>query len=670
MYLFCVDFSRNNLLIEQIGEDSFYNLPVTDRALIEHQITKFAGLSITKSFLIGADKGINLSLFETIMIEECDIFKELALIDNNESFIAFRNDVYFEIKDSDFAVDFNEEFITLKDKSNLAFLVAGSIGHLKSLCNKNIKLTDAFKNIEKLNCRCKVVDDGYIKHLDTVKSYKRLLLDILNQRTNYKPPFVAEGVFTAGVIPKGDFSIIPPVYLGDAVQIESGSVIGPNTVIYNNTLISENTSIRNSVLFENVFVSSACFVDGAVCCDNASIKRNSAVFSGSVIGSDALIGEDMTLENGSIINKNVRYDKFNTQPFRSKSIVELNNKLQGFTPDKASLLGSAAAIVFKSPKIIVGCDGSVSALSLKLAFMSGLIASGGECIDVGITFKSQLFFSSSFCDCDYSVFFSGIGGGTDIEIFNSDNETLSKTQYCNLFDFCNKGEFVYKESNKCKNIRQIKGLRRMYIREITAFSELNLPCVSGVVCSNPLLLKTLEEILKICNGKIGCDNGFIIHMNESGTNVNIKFKGRVFSQKALKKLIFFFFKEEKSIKFFESDLCKKLWRFDSVFLIMAVLNIIKYSGESLDNLLKNTPSFYIRTDSVNLKCKESQLAEKISSKFRYNHQNGAFNIMADDGYVKVINDKENDKIKVIASSEKMAVSEELCRLFTELLPGV
>jgi NDP-sugar pyrophosphorylase family protein len=61
------------------------------------------------------------------------------------------------------------------------------------------------------------------------------------------------------------------------VQIESGSVIGPDTIIYNNSLISENTKIMNSVLFENVYVSSNCFVDGSVCCDNASIKRNTTL---------------------------------------------------------------------------------------------------------------------------------------------------------------------------------------------------------------------------------------------------------------------------------------------------------------------------------------------------------------------------------------------------------
>ena len=193
------------------------------------------------------------------------------------------------MKNLDLNMNFNEKPLILKDKNEGAFLLAGSIGYLKSLCNKNIKLTELFKNSEKFNADFRTVDMHYFKHLRNIRSYKSLLFDILNKKTNYKPPFVAEGVFTSGVISKGDFSIVPPVYLDEVVQIENGSVIGPNTVIYNNTLISENTSIKNSVLFENVFVSSGCFVDGAVCCDNASVKRYSAVFSGSIIGKNALI---------------------------------------------------------------------------------------------------------------------------------------------------------------------------------------------------------------------------------------------------------------------------------------------------------------------------------------------------------------------------------------------
>ena len=665
MYLFSVDFSKNNLLTEQINVDSLYDLQILDKSLTEHQLINFSDLSIKKGYLINSKNNMKFSLFDTENIIDSDIYREIALVDNDEIFVAFRNDVFFEKNNTRFNIAENDELVFFYDKSGFAFCVAGSIGNLKRLLNKNFLFSEIFTFSEKYFYFNKVPFDGYATHLNNIKKYKSLLYDILHSKTYYKPPFIAEGVFTDGLVPFGDYSIIPPVYIGERVQIESGSVIGPDTVIHSNTLISENSSVKKSVLFENVYISSNCYIDGAICCDNASIKRNTAVFSGSVIGSDALIGEDMTLENGSVINKNVRYDKFSMMPIKNKSF-SFENKFQGLSPDKAAVLGSAVANLFNKPKIVVGCDGSPDSLSLRLAFMSGLIASGSECLDVGITFKSQMFFCLNFCDCDYFAFISGFGGGTDIEIRNSDNEQLSKTQCYNLFDFCNKGEIVYQKSENCKNIRQIKGLKRMYVQEITTFSE-DLPFDCKFICKNPVLLKTIEGIFKRCVGDDKYEKKFLVYLNESATNINIEFKDSMYSQKTLKKIVFFFLKRKEKIKFFESDLSRILWRYDSVFLLVSILNIIKHTGKDIDALVAQLPRFYVKSKSINLKFKDSEIAERIGNGFSFFLENNAFNIKCNNGFVKVINNKEKENINIIASSNDMAVSEELCNNFSRLL---
>lgn len=669
MYLFSLDFSQNNLLKEQININSLYLLPVVNKLLIEQQLVNFADLSIEKAYLINCKNYIDFSVFNTVAINENELFKEIALISDNEKFIAFRNDVYFETNNLSLKSNKNDELVLLHDENGLGFCVTGSVSKLKRLYNKNMSLSDFFKFPEKFTYCSEEVQKGYVCYLKSIKNYKDLLIDILNGKTHSKPPFVAEGIFTAHEVPKGDFSIVPPVYLGESVQIESGSVIGPNVVIYNDTLISENTTIKNSVLFEKVFVSSNCFVDGTVCCYNASIKRNSAVFAGSVIGENALIGEDITLENNSLINRNVNYGNPDIFNLEGKKKFSLNNKFQGISPDKSVLLGSAVSVVFKEPKIIVGCDCSSNSLSLKLAFISGLIASGSECIDVGVTFKSQMYFFSLFCDCDYSVFFSCLGGGTNIEIFDSENRQLSKSQCCNLFDYCNKGEFVYKNADECKSVRQIKGLRKMYICEIVAFSEENLPCVD-VECENLILLKTIEDIFKRCIEKERHESALIIYVNENGTNVNIKYRDKIYQQKILKKLVHFFQNKEERFNIFESDFYKKSWRNDSVFLVVAVLNIIKRTGKDLAELISELPLFYIKSQNINLKFNDSELAEKIGRKFIISHKKGCFNVRCNKGYIKIKNNKEKGEIKIFSASQSMAVSKEICDFFAGLLQGL
>ena len=666
MYLFCVDFSKNNFLAEQIDVKSLYGLPILDKFLIEHQLINFADFLIEKAFLINCFNEIDFNLFPIHSVEEKNLFKELSLSDNHSRFIAFRNDIYFESDSLSKIIEESEDLACIKDKDGRVLCIIGAIAKLKILLNKNIELSEIFKNAEKFVTFTKSVDDGYVMNLNSIKSYKNLIFDILNSKTIYKPPYIAEGVFTDSVVPKGDFSIIPPVYIGGSVQIESGSVIGPNTVIYNNTLVSENSSVRNSVLFENVYISSNCFVDGAILCDNASLKRNSAVFSGSVIGVDALVGEDMTVENGSLVNKNVRYDKLSAINHKKTNIFSLINKFQGLTPEKALLLGSAVATVFKHPKIIVGSDGSSNSLSLKLAFLSGLIASGNQCIDVGVTFKAQMHFSSIFCECEYSVFFSG-KGGTDVEIFNSENEPISTTECNNLLDFCNKSRFNFNEIRECGNVRQITGLRKMYVREIVAFSDSNLPCVSEFICNNKMIVIVFQEILRICSKSEKTDNRFNVYMNENGTNVNINFKGSVYTQKELKKLVFFFLKNNSNFRIFESDLYERLWKYDSIILVITVLNIIKISGKELDELIKNLPEFHIVSRHLDLEQNNSKVAEKISSEFNFQHRNNNFNIKCKDGFVRIRNNREEGKIKIISSSRNMALSEELCDYFTDLL---
>ena len=141
MYLFCVDFSQNNFLTEQINIKSFYDLPVMDKLLIEQQLINFVDLSIDKAYLIGCDKNVNFSVFDTVSMKETELFKELALINDSEKFLAFRNDVYFETNNLSFNQNENDEFLVLNDKNGFGFCVWGSVGQLKRLYNKNISLS-------------------------------------------------------------------------------------------------------------------------------------------------------------------------------------------------------------------------------------------------------------------------------------------------------------------------------------------------------------------------------------------------------------------------------------------------------------------------------------------------------------------------------------------------
>ena len=668
MYLVFVNFSENNsLLTEQLNVRSFYDLNVLNKSLIEVQLTNFANSKIQRVFLLDSEKTIDFPIFNIESVVATDFLKRLFEFNITDKVLLVRNDVYFESDISEYEkYHQGNDLLAFTDSEGFCYGILSSVGSLRRLYNKNTSLEDLFTDSQKLS-DAQITASGYTKSLKTVKDYKNLLFDILNGKTNFKPPYIAEGIFTEGSVPANDFSIIPPVYLGESVQVESGSVIGPNTVILNNTLISFDTSIKNSILLEDVYVSSHCYIDGAICCKNSSIKRNSAVFGGSVIGENSLVGEDMLVENDSVINKNVKFDRLIKSPFTERINNTFHNEFHALSPGKAALLGSAMGNVFKKPKVLIASDDSPNSSAIKLALLSGLIVSGAECFDIGVSFKSYIFFGLSYCECDYSIFISGKNGGIDVEIFNSENIPISKTDCCNLFDFCNKGEFSFAEQKTCKPVRQIHGLRRMYIREITsAFTDEieNFPVFD---CANDLISKILEEIKAKTAGLNNKKEILYVNINDSGTKASITFNRKTYSEKTLRKLVHFYFKKAQNNEENINNYYKKIWKNDSIFLVFSIIYIIEKSKKDISDLVKDLPDFFIETKTNKNNLKTGEFAKRFSDFNNPFYKNNGYNIVLKDALVRVVKPADTNKMKIFCASSDISFSKEICDFISALL---
>lgn len=668
MFLAGVDCSENNLLTEQLNVRSFYDLPVLNNTLIHHQLKNFADVNISKAYFIDCEEETDFSLFETVGVTLSGLVKALTVLNGNAEILIFRNDVYFEWVDFDIqTVSIGDKIAAITGADEFCYAMLCSVNTLKSICNRNADVFDLFRNSEKY-ADYYVPTQGYTKILRNVKDYKKLLFDILNGATAFKPPYVAEGIFTSERIPKGDFSVIPPVYIGKSVQIESGSSVGPNAVLYDRTVISSDTRVKNSVLFDDVYISSGCYVEGSVCCRNSSVKRNSAVFSGSVIGENSLIGEDVTVENSSLIRKNVKFDNLLKSPLSNKLLRSFKDKFRGLSPDKAALLGTAVANVFKKPKILVAGDGEINSLSVKLAFLGGFIASGGECIDMGTSFFAQTFFGSRFCESEYSVFFSGKNGGTDIEIFYSDGTPLKKSDCCNLFDFCNNGEFKETDAKACGSIRQIHGLDRMYIREIAAVFGDGIDFLPSVYCVNKFITKTVDVIFEKIAVKLDVNENFSAHINESASNLSIKYRDKLYLCGDLKRLVSFYAKNTEWD--FNDGILKKLWNFDCVVLLFAVLNIIKNSGKNILDLMEALPDFYVDERVVSTAFTAGETARRLEELKNVSYNGERYKIFLKKGSVRVEPCSEEKKIKILCATENVGFSQELSDFFEVLFRDI
>lgn len=89
--------------------------------------------------------------------------------------------------------------------------------------------------------------EGYWCDIGDLRAYLQCQRDLLAGKVKARfAPQIAQGIFAKGELPKGDFHLIPPVYIGENVEIAPGAQIGPDCVIDDHCFVGPG---RKSTLF-------------------------------------------------------------------------------------------------------------------------------------------------------------------------------------------------------------------------------------------------------------------------------------------------------------------------------------------------------------------------------------------------------------------------------------
>lgn len=195
--------------------------------------------------------------------------------------------------------DFEDKNVRFCDKNGMAFglqisknLIKSDFDLFEKIVHRNFGCFEKFLPFESISIGEK---------LSNIKVYKRLVDQMMNFDYRENLPETAQGIYSSGRIPSGEYTIIPPVYFGKDIQIESGAVIGPGTVIYDSSLVSRNSIVENSVLLGNCYISKDCFLENCICCSNVSVRRASSILSGAIIGTNAMLSEKSNIEKDNCI---------------------------------------------------------------------------------------------------------------------------------------------------------------------------------------------------------------------------------------------------------------------------------------------------------------------------------------------------------------------------------
>jgi len=73
---------------------------------------------------------------------------------------------------------------------------------------------------------------------------------------------------------EGNFTITPPVTIGEHVMIRFGCKLGPNVVIGNNVFVESNAEINNSVIYDKTYIGKNVKIEKAIIGDNCRLEDN------------------------------------------------------------------------------------------------------------------------------------------------------------------------------------------------------------------------------------------------------------------------------------------------------------------------------------------------------------------------------------------------------------
>ena len=641
----------NKSLKECFGVDSVNDIPVFDTTL-----GYFLNYSSSDVF----EKVVELPSCKDALVYNKSLteFKNLLKKQPSETVAVTFSDVFIEMDKIKKILKENNENLLLVNAEKEKFLcIINAEALLTFLAENNDDIMCVFGKI-----KAEITCDNYVKVFNNPLKYKDFCDDVLKGAVDYRLPELAQGIYVSSNIPEGDFVLIPPVYLGDDIQIEKGSVIGPFTVVSDGCLVARNSRVRKSFLGVNSYISTGCHIEGSLLSDNVVLRRNSVVFNGSVLCHDVTVGEEKIVDNHSFIRAFCRVDEYDIGLVNYKH--DFSNSADGFygyTPEKAALLGAATGVCYDMPRIAVACDGEMNSTALKLAFLGGLITTGAACYDFGNTFFSSLHYFMDFCELDCGVFISGNDGGTVIRIFKRGSTELSRSDFYNIKSIISSGVITRCDKKDCKSIRQIHGMQRMYIQYLTSLFTEKIKFTPVFRCDNKRILSVVE----LAAAKIGFKTGknrVIFNINPLGTRVSAQSNGVVYPYSKLLEAVSFHQRKnnvEYSNKIFEND---------SIVMTFLLIKILNDKEVALQEIVENLPRFYVAEKTVDNSCELKVLAADLSRDNKIDFKKDE--IFYCDGINTVkINDNQKGGLSIRAKAHSMEAATEIIDTLTRLIRG-
>lgn len=545
---------------------------------------------------------------------------------------------------------------------------------------------------------------GYWCDVGDIDAFSRCNRDLLEGKIQCNMRALAGGIFAKSDLPKGSYSLIPPVYVGDQVEIADGAVIGPFTSVDDGCLVGQDAKLRASMLMENAYVARNAAMTGAILCAGASLKTGAAMFEGAVAGVNAVVGAQSTIkpnvliwpekiiEPGTIVNANVKYGSMERRVFDDSGIQ--GDAGMELTTELCARLGSAIGSAKNGKRVGIASDGTNNAKALQFALIAGLMQAGSHVWNFGECFEAQLSFFTSFCSQGIGIFVHG-GENTAIKVCGEGGLSIPRFLERDIEARMAKGEFNRCAPEHVRDLADMRSIQMIYRQEVSKMAPYGLSGCRAVVKSTN---ERIRVLLQECLSKLDCaeNEQVVLRINRFGTRVSAYTPelGTIPFEKLLAICcqhtmrsghdVALPYDAPQMLESLAAEYGRKIYRYlnspadesdsearrlsakqqwvrDGLFLSVRLLSIMKEEEKSLGMLLDALPDFYLAKKTFAISVPPSVLAEFLGEEnITYDNTREGITMQKEKGRLLIVPSKTGKVLSVLAEANNMEVANELC----------
>jgi len=245
------------------------------------------------------------------------------------------------------------------------------------------------------------VASGYWSDIGSLEQYRQTHNDIMDGllAAELKLKEVEEGLWIGEgtILERGAKITERPVFIGENCRIEAGAELGRYTVLGNNNTVRGGASFKRSILWDYNYIDREVELRGATICNRTQIMANSAILEGAVVGDNSFLGRrvtvkpqikiwpDKVVEDNSVLTTSLIWGEvYRKSLFSIHGVSGIPNV--EISPEMVVKLAVAhGSTIPQGLHVVVSSDHHRSSQVIKKAFIAGMLATGINVYDIGIT---------------------------------------------------------------------------------------------------------------------------------------------------------------------------------------------------------------------------------------------------------------------------------------------